>query len=67
MFDLAINKTLEKNPSCRPNSSSLGAPTFPIPEKEEFCDFFRIREGVSKFCSLLYSGGLSRDLNVIIR
>ncbi|KAL4278071.1 hypothetical protein GQ457_03G016240 [Hibiscus cannabinus] len=65
MFDLAINTTLDPE--------TLVFPQPPIGNKElphtllyKGCAIFLLfREGVSKnFCSLVYSGGLSRDLDV---
>ncbi|KAL4269752.1 hypothetical protein GQ457_HM000880 [Hibiscus cannabinus] len=60
MFDLAINTTLESNPS-RPNPSLVCR--LPLSRELGLCDFCLFREGVSELCSLIYSGGLSRDLS----
>ncbi|KAL4360795.1 hypothetical protein GQ457_04G021250 [Hibiscus cannabinus] len=68
MFDLAINTTLE--------SKTLVAAQ-PLSHLEICADFLTRElgcaissgfwEGVSELCSLVYSGGLSRDLSVISR
>ncbi|KAL4279363.1 hypothetical protein GQ457_03G018370 [Hibiscus cannabinus] len=68
MFDLAINTTLDpKNPSCRrpnPNPTLGSAPT-PYPGIG-VCDFFILSErSFQDFCSLVYSTGLSGDLDEI--
>ncbi|KAK8610110.1 hypothetical protein V6N13_026654 [Hibiscus sabdariffa] len=54
MLDLAINITLDQNPRV--------AATLLLDKK--LTDFSLFRKGVSDFCSLVYSGGLRRDLFV---
>ncbi|KAL4312971.1 hypothetical protein GQ457_01G029570 [Hibiscus cannabinus] len=61
MFDLAINTTLESNPSLL-YPCPLCA-DFPCPGNWVVRFLLVFREGVSELCSLVYSGGLSRDLS----
>ncbi|KAL4347088.1 hypothetical protein GQ457_17G007270 [Hibiscus cannabinus] len=66
MFDLAINTTLDLK--------TLKVVAYPSTRQDlphtqfqrGLCDLLLLREGVSEiFCSLVYSDGLSRDLDVI--
>ncbi|KAL4351335.1 hypothetical protein GQ457_06G012590 [Hibiscus cannabinus] len=63
MFDLAINTTLESKTLAAQLSLLLCA-DFPCPGNGGCAIFACFREGVSELCSLVYSGGLSRDLSV---
>ncbi|KAL4376177.1 hypothetical protein GQ457_02G029460 [Hibiscus cannabinus] len=64
MFDLAINTTLESKTLATQLTISLCA-DFPSSGNWGCAIFLVFREGVSELCSLVYSGGLSRDLSVI--
>ncbi|KAL4336237.1 hypothetical protein GQ457_07G009630 [Hibiscus cannabinus] len=61
MFDLAINTTLESKTLAAYTLASCA--DFPCSGNWGCAIFACFREGVSELCSLVYSGGLSRDLS----
>ncbi|KAL4355454.1 hypothetical protein GQ457_06G012710 [Hibiscus cannabinus] len=65
MFDLAINTTLEPKTLAAQLSLLLCA-DFPKPGNWGCAIFACFREGISELFSLVYSGGLSRDLSEFI-
>ncbi|KAL4279658.1 hypothetical protein GQ457_03G016550 [Hibiscus cannabinus] len=66
MFDLAINITLDpKTLELPPNTIPLGFAPTSLPGRKGLCDFFIFGKEFPDFHSLVYSGGLSRDLDEI--
>ncbi|KAK8534692.1 hypothetical protein V6N13_081125 [Hibiscus sabdariffa] len=64
MLDLAINTTLVPEITNLPQTLD---PILELPQitlREGIADFFIFREEFPDFCSLVYSGGLRRDLFV---
>ncbi|KAL4282982.1 hypothetical protein GQ457_16G014530 [Hibiscus cannabinus] len=62
MFDLAINTVIKTLVAAHPRSPSRFAPT--LPEKGLVRFLHLPGKSFRDFCSLVYSGGLSRDLDV---
>ncbi|KAK8682772.1 hypothetical protein V6N13_055146 [Hibiscus sabdariffa] len=67
MFDLAINTTLDQKPKVAAQTlfPPLYCADFSIPGKRDCAIFSAFGKEFPKFCSLVYSGGLSRDLDEI--